>query len=63
MTEPCNCEHASHFDDEFTRETWPEFAGTDHAYLSVPADDNYNAAYVGLICESCGTGHLASFMH
>ena len=45
----CNCEHISHEE------------GTAHGYMAVPAG-RQRAAYVGLVCDDCATGHMAQFL-
>lgn len=50
MSEPCNCENNTHFDD-----------GPDHKYLGVPAGDR-KAYFVGPICDDCANGHYADML-
>ncbi|MBQ6358476.1 MAG: hypothetical protein IJI97_05905 [Clostridia bacterium] len=49
--EPCNCEHASHFDS-----TLP-----DHPYREASAG-HLRAMFVGLVCDSCAQGHMKEFI-
>lgn len=57
MTEMCNCESAWH-DHE-----WPEYYDPNlHAHREVPADEGYEAHFVGPICRECATTHMAGYL-
>ena len=49
--EPCNCEHASHFDDSMT----------DHPHMGVPSGE-LRAMFVGRVCDSCAQGHMKRYI-
>lgn len=49
--EPCNCEHASHFDS-----TLP-----DHPYREASAGE-LRAMFVGHVCDSCAQGHMKRYI-
>ena len=51
LENPCNCEHAEHWEDNST-----------HDHMSVPASPHWNAIYVGPICVECGMGHMADYL-
>lgn len=51
---PCNCEHASHFDE-------PDSPRTSHKYMRVPAD-RQTARYVGDICDECADTHMKEYL-
>jgi len=50
----CNCEHTSHFSDEFGPQTA-------HTYLSVNAD-NFRALHVGPICYRCAHSCMKDYL-
>lgn len=53
-SEPCNCEHESHFDDS-------SGGTTGHPYMGVSAGAS-KALFVGRVCDPCAHGHLKEFI-